>query len=58
MAYEFIVMNSKESELRFLLRIHTWNEYLWIHKSYFTEEFMVSYKKHSAAAQYNQPKHL
>ena len=46
MAYEYIVMNAK------------WIEYLWIHKSYVMGEFMVSYKKHSAAAQYNQPKHL
>ena len=35
-----------------------WNEYLWIHKSYFMGEFMVSYERHSAAAWYKQPKHL
>ena len=58
MAYEYIVMNSKESKFRFLLWIHSWIEYLWIYKSYFMGEFMVSYKKHSAAAQYNQPEHL
>ena len=34
--------------------MNSWN----IYKPYCMGEFMVSYKKHSAAAQYNQPKHL
>ena len=43
-----------------MLQIYTWNEHLWIHKSssYFMGDFMVSYKKHSAAAKYNQPERL
>ena len=53
MAYEFIVMKSKETLLRLnSIWIHAWNEYLWSHKSYFVGDFMVSYKKHSAAVQY------
>ena len=58
MAYKSVVMDSKESQLRFLLWIHVWIEYLWIHESELMGEFMVSYKKLSEAAQYNQPKHL
>ena len=51
-------MNSKESQVGFPTWIHLWIEYLWIKQSYFMGQFMVSYKKHSAAAQYNQTKHF
>ena len=47
---------------RLIIQISVMNSFmnwiLWIYNSYFKGEFMVLNKMHSAAVQYNQPKHL
>ena len=61
MAYEFVLMNSKNhnSDFRyeFIYELYFY-PFTYLGSSQFIGEFMVSYKKHPEAAQYNQPIYL